>query len=179
MGCDQYLRELSLNVISRFTIGVNSEFRECQFSLIFVIFSGKLVNFCMILHQIIKITEIRHERDFTIQNWSETWFRKMLKIAFECEFAVNVNSLTHHWFRGVLKYSSQIIREIPWELPSDEFDIYPNHDRHCFQCSQLLEHICKWNVVCSNVFCDRRYLTGDWTSLCSCHKSMCQDCLKW
>ena len=96
MGLDQYLHELGMNKISRFTIGLNREYRECQFSLLFVILHENLANFCVILREVVKITEVRCEWDFTIQNWSEMWLHKMLKIAFECEFAVNLNSLTHH-----------------------------------------------------------------------------------
>ena len=67
MGRDQNLREFIMNVISRFTLCKNREFREWQFSLFFMIMSDKLANFCVISRKITKITKIRHEWHFTIQ----------------------------------------------------------------------------------------------------------------
>ena len=63
---------------------------------IFWILSEKLANFCVISREITKITGIRRERDITIYNWSETWFSEMLKIAFKCEFSMNMNLLVLH-----------------------------------------------------------------------------------
>ena len=65
MGCDQNLREMSLNVNSRFTFFGNRELHECQFSLFFVIFSEKLANSCMISREINTITGVGHELEFT------------------------------------------------------------------------------------------------------------------
>ena len=66
MGHDQNLREMSVNVISRFTICVSSELRERQFSLFFIILSEKLTTFCIISCEIANILEIWEEQDFTI-----------------------------------------------------------------------------------------------------------------
>ena len=63
---DQNLRELNVNVISRFTICGKREIREWQFSLFFVILSEKLANFCVILCEIAKIAGIGGQRDFTL-----------------------------------------------------------------------------------------------------------------
>ena len=90
------LREWSMNVISRFTIRWDREIRDWQSSLFFVILSEKLANCCVISSEIAKIRGIGHEWNLTIWNWSKTWFREMLNIAFECEFTVNVNSPSHH-----------------------------------------------------------------------------------
>ena len=92
MGHDQNLRESSVNVISLFTICTKSEIHEWQFSLFFMILSEKLANFFMISLEITEITEIGSEWDFTIWNWSETWFRETLEIVFEREFSVNPES---------------------------------------------------------------------------------------
>ena len=88
------LRELNVNVISHFTISVND-----KIPYIISEFEWNASNFFMISREIAKIMGIWHERNFTIQNWSEPLFREMLKIAFEHEFSVDVNSLTHYWFR--------------------------------------------------------------------------------
>ena len=66
VGRDQNLRESSVIVNSRFTISGNREIREWQLSLFLVILSEKLANFCMISRQIVKITGIGREQDFTI-----------------------------------------------------------------------------------------------------------------
>ena len=66
MSCDQNLRQLRMNVISRFTIYINREVREWQFSLFFMILSEKLANFWVISREIAKITGIGYEGDFTI-----------------------------------------------------------------------------------------------------------------
>ena len=63
MGHDQNLRESSVNVTSCFNICGNGEIGE--FSLLFVILSEKLANFCGISGEIAKIPGIEHERDFT------------------------------------------------------------------------------------------------------------------
>ena len=62
MGCDQHLRESSVNVNTGFTICKN---RDIQFSLLFVILSEKLTNFGTISREIAKIPVIGHEQDFT------------------------------------------------------------------------------------------------------------------
>ena len=90
------LREWSMNVISRFTIRWDREIRDWQSSLFFVILSEKLAKFCVISRGNAKITGIGHELNFAILNWSETWFREMLKISLKREFSINVNSLTNH-----------------------------------------------------------------------------------
>ena len=66
IGRDQNLREMIVNVNSRLTIFENCEIRECQFSLCFVILSGKFANFCVIWREIAKITGIGRERDLKI-----------------------------------------------------------------------------------------------------------------
>ena len=63
---DKNLRELSVTAISRFAICAKHELHEWQFSLLFVILSDELANFCMIFHEMAKISEIRCERNFTI-----------------------------------------------------------------------------------------------------------------
>ena len=67
MSCDQNLRETSMNVnsCSCFPISGNREILECQFSLFLVILSEKLANFGGISCEIIKITGIGREGDFT------------------------------------------------------------------------------------------------------------------
>ena len=65
MGCDQNLRELSVNGISRFSICGNLEIREWQFVLFSMILSEKLANICVISREIAKITGIERECDFT------------------------------------------------------------------------------------------------------------------
>ena len=47
-----------------------------------LLLSEKLGNFWVISCETAKIIGIRSERDFTIQNWSETWFCEMLKLAW-------------------------------------------------------------------------------------------------
>ena len=69
----------------------------------FMILDEQLANFWVISREITTITGIRRELDFTIWNWSETWFREMLKIAFKHEFSVNVNSQTHHYFTTLMQ----------------------------------------------------------------------------
>ena len=66
MGSDQNLSKKSVNVISRFTICMNSEVRERLFSLSFVILSEKLVIFCVISRDIAKITGFGCKPDFNI-----------------------------------------------------------------------------------------------------------------
>ena len=61
-----------------------------------VIMSEKVANFSMILREIAKITGIGRRQIFTILNWSEKWFREMLKIVFKHKFSVNKNALTYH-----------------------------------------------------------------------------------
>ena len=63
---DQNLRVSSMNVILRFTICRNNEIIKGQICIFFVIFREKLVNFCIISHEISKITGIGCEQDFTI-----------------------------------------------------------------------------------------------------------------
>ena len=65
MGQGQNLRELTLNVISHFTICRNHEIREWQFFLYFVILSEKLANVGVISREIAKIPGIGGEQDFT------------------------------------------------------------------------------------------------------------------
>ena len=96
MVCDQTFCELIMNVISCVIIYVNRELNAWQFSLFFVILREKLEQFDVISRKITKTTEIGGGWDFTIYNWSETLFSEMLKIAFEREFSVNVNSPTHN-----------------------------------------------------------------------------------
>ena len=62
---DENLRELNVNVISRFTICVKGEIREWQFSLFIVIFREKHVIFSVILREITEITWIWREMEFT------------------------------------------------------------------------------------------------------------------
>ena len=63
---DQDLRELSVNMISRFTICVKREIREWQVSPFVVIFSENLANFNVISREIAEITWIGSEQEFTI-----------------------------------------------------------------------------------------------------------------
>ena len=65
MGRDQNLREMSVNLNLRFNIFGNYEIPECQFSLFFVILSEKFANFCVISHEITKITGIGPAQEFT------------------------------------------------------------------------------------------------------------------
>ena len=55
MGCEQNLRELRVNMISRLTICVKREIHELQFYLFFAILSEKLANFSEISHEISEI----------------------------------------------------------------------------------------------------------------------------
>ena len=64
MGCDQNLRELSVNKILRFTVSGNREIRERQFSLSMAIVFEKLANFCVISLEIAIIMGIGHELGF-------------------------------------------------------------------------------------------------------------------
>ena len=82
----------SWNLILLLPICMKREIHEWQFSPFFVILSEKLVNFNMISREIDKIIQIKWE--FTGQNWSETWFLEMLKIALKHEFPVNL--MIHH-----------------------------------------------------------------------------------
>ena len=66
MGRDPNLRELNVNVISRFTICANCEINEWQFSLFFVILSEKLAKFRVISLENAKIRGIEHQQYFTI-----------------------------------------------------------------------------------------------------------------
>ena len=66
MSCDQNLRQLRMNVISRFTIYINREVREWQFSLFFIVVSEKSANFCIISREIAKITGKGYEHNFMI-----------------------------------------------------------------------------------------------------------------
>ena len=66
LDLDQNLRELSVNVISRFTICGNREIGEWQFSLFFETLSEKLENFYVISREITKIAGIGRKRDITI-----------------------------------------------------------------------------------------------------------------
>ena len=91
MGCDQNIHEWSEPWTPWMTI-----------FLFFVILSEQLVNSWV-------ISGIERVQDFTIQNWSETWFCKMLKTAYECEFSVNVIWLTHHLSISRLRYITLIL----------------------------------------------------------------------
>ena len=77
------MRESSVNMILRFAIYVNRKVCESQIKLVFVILSEKLANICVISYEIAKILEIWLKHDFTIKNWSKTWFFEMLKFVFE------------------------------------------------------------------------------------------------
>ena len=57
MGRGENLLESSLKLISCFIICVNSELREWQLFLFFVILSEKLENFCVLSFEITKILE--------------------------------------------------------------------------------------------------------------------------
>ena len=65
-----------------------TQIREWQLSLLLFVTlsktSERLGNFCVISRKIVKslnLREIGREGDFITQNWSETWFREMLRIA--------------------------------------------------------------------------------------------------
>ena len=62
---DENLRELSMNVISRFTIWVKRKIRDPQFSFFIVILGEKHVIFSVILREITEITWIWREMEFT------------------------------------------------------------------------------------------------------------------
>ena len=66
MGSEQYLRELRVIMMSRFSICVNHKFCERQFPPFFMILSEKHANFYAILSDIADITITVRERDFTI-----------------------------------------------------------------------------------------------------------------
>ena len=87
--------ELSVNVISNFTICVERKICDLHFCPFSVILSETLVNFIMILHEITEITWIEFEQEFMRKYWSETWFCEMIKIAFKREFSMNMNSPNH------------------------------------------------------------------------------------
>ena len=57
MGCDQNLREVSVNVISLITICVKRDISELQIYLFFMILSEKLTNFSVIFCEITEITQ--------------------------------------------------------------------------------------------------------------------------
>ena len=57
MGCDQNLREVSVNVISLITICVKRDISELQIYPFFVILSEKLTNFSVIFCEITEITQ--------------------------------------------------------------------------------------------------------------------------
>ena len=101
-------RESSVNVISLITICVKCEIREWQFYLFIMILSDKLINFSMISREIAEMTLIRRVQEMMLQNWTETWFHEMLKIAFEHEFSVNVNFLNEN-----SRYRTEV-KGIPW-----------------------------------------------------------------
>ena len=58
MSLDRNFRELSVNMISSFTICMNRELCGQQLSLFCVILSKKLANFQVIFHEIAEITGI-------------------------------------------------------------------------------------------------------------------------
>ena len=66
MILDKFLRESSVNLISRVTNWVNGKFCELWFSLLFVIFSEKLANIWVISFEIAKMTGFGREQDFTL-----------------------------------------------------------------------------------------------------------------
>ena len=66
MSLDQNFRELSVNVISGFTICTNREFQELQLSLFYVILGEKLANFQVIFREIAEITGIGCQWDFAL-----------------------------------------------------------------------------------------------------------------
>ena len=66
MDHDQNLRESSVIVIFCFTICVKRKLCEWLFTLIFVILSEKLANFCVISREIAKIWDLGCELDVTI-----------------------------------------------------------------------------------------------------------------
>ena len=57
MGCDQTLREVSVNVISLITIWVKRDISELQISLFFMILSERLTNFSVISCENVEITQ--------------------------------------------------------------------------------------------------------------------------
>ena len=63
---DQNLHESSVNVISHFTICWKREIRKRQFSLFFMILSGKIAKCCVISREIGRIMGIGCEKDFAI-----------------------------------------------------------------------------------------------------------------
>ena len=66
MDSDQNLCESSMNVISFFTVCVNCEVCERQFTLFFVILSGNLEHFYVLSHEIAEIMGNGFERELTI-----------------------------------------------------------------------------------------------------------------
>ena len=87
------------------------EIRDWQFSLFVVILSEIPVNFNVISCEIAEITCIGSEQ--ATLNRSERLFREMPKLAFKCEFSVNMNSLTHHYSLSTIS--------IPWGSKLDSF----------------------------------------------------------
>ena len=71
IGCEQNLRESSVNVISLFTICTKSEIHEWQFSPCFVILSEKRVNFSVILHEITEIMGNMYEFNWNLLHKSD------------------------------------------------------------------------------------------------------------
>ena len=96
MGCEQNLQESSMDMISLLTICMNLEILEWQFLSFLVKWSEKYVTFIVILHEITEVMWNGCVWEFATKNWKETWFRDMLKIAFELEFSENMISLTLH-----------------------------------------------------------------------------------
>ena len=64
MGCDQNLRELSVNVISHFSICVKRNIHEWQFSTFIVNLSDQFVYFNVIFGEIADITWIGRKWEF-------------------------------------------------------------------------------------------------------------------
>ena len=82
--------------------------REWQSSLRFVILNVKNSS------EIVKMTRIGHQRDFTIKSWSETWFHEMLNIPFMRAFSVNLNSLFHHYHKCVKRKLMTYTNDCEW-----------------------------------------------------------------
>ena len=106
MGCDQNLHELSMNVISHFIVYVKGKCCDWQFSL-FYWFRVKTMQMFAWLHvKSLKLQELDVNTNFIIQNWTETWFCEILSIAFQREFSVSMNSLTHHYLYTTIQVAS-------------------------------------------------------------------------
>ena len=76
------IRELDVSPLA----WLRSEIHEWQFSLFIMLLTEKITIFCVVSHEIVKITGIMSELDFTIKTESETWYREILKTAFLNEF---------------------------------------------------------------------------------------------